>query len=162
MLPDGTLRNGLNIYGLSPGIYELYVSVDSCLSTASFEIKEPTELSFTTEVCNNVLTLTATGSIIDPSDSPTYQFEVQDRFGNIVAPDGLARPGNNTVQYSGLALEGNYTIQLSTENCSIPATPFQMGAGEILLDMNNVVITPSYCSTGTAQGEVLLPHVLLD
>ncbi|MDB2702515.1 gliding motility-associated C-terminal domain-containing protein, partial [Flavobacteriaceae bacterium] len=152
LLPDGTFRNGLNIYGLSQGIYELYVSVDSCLSTASFEIKEPTELSFITEVCNNVLTLTATGSIIDPLDSPTYQFEVQDRFGNIVAPDGLQRPGNNTVQYSGLALEGNYTIQLSTENCSIPATPFQMGAGEIELNMDNVVITPSYCSTGTAQG----------
>ncbi|MDB4186975.1 gliding motility-associated C-terminal domain-containing protein [Flavobacteriaceae bacterium] len=161
LLTDGTTRSGLNIYDLTPGLYELNVSVDSCISTASFEIKEPTELSFTTEVCNNVLTLTASGSTIDPSDTPAYLFEVQDRFGRIVAPDGGARPGNNPVQYSGLALEGNYTIQLSTENCSIPATSFQMGAGEILLDMDNVVITPSYCTTGTAQsGSIVTSRIV--
>ena len=162
LLPDGVSTiTGLNIYNLTPGIYELNVSVDSCLSTASFEIKEPTKLSFTSEVCNNVLTLTASGSIIDPFDSPDYVFELQDRFGRIVPPDGGARPGNNPVQYSGLAIEGLYTIQLSTENCSIPATSFQMGAGEILLDMDNVVITPSYCTTGTAQsGSIVTSRIV--
>ena len=161
LLPDGVSTiTGLNIYNLTPGIYELNVSVDSCLSTASFEIKEPTELSFTSEVCNNVLTLTASGSIIDPFDSPDYVFELQDRFGRIVPPDGGARPGNNPVQYSGLAIEGLYTIQLSTATCTMTPTPFQM-TGEILLDRDIIVITPSYCSTGTAQaGSIVTSRII--
>ncbi|MDB9823954.1 gliding motility-associated C-terminal domain-containing protein [Flavobacteriaceae bacterium] len=148
LLADGTTRSGLNIYDLTPGLYELNVTVDTCISTASFEIKEPTELSFTTAVCNSVLTLTATGSIIDPSDKPDYEFKVYDVDGRVIEPILPQRPGV-PVEYI-VGLKEFVTIQLSTENCTIRES-FQMGAGEIELDRDNVITTDSVCATNSLQ-----------
>ena len=144
--PDSSVVSATSIYNLYAGEYTLEVIVNSCISSATFEVEEPPALGFDVDFCGGVtgaITVQASGGIAP------YTYTIEYNGVRLPGANGI-RVTNGQANFTGLTPGRLYVVEVSdTSSCTLPLTRAVRIPTELNFDPTIVEVTDSYCSTGT-------------
>ena len=144
--PDSSVVSATSIYNLYAGEYTLEVIVNSCVSSATFEVEEPPALGFDVDFCGGVtgaITVQASGGIAP------YTYTIEYNGVRLPGANGI-RVTNGQANFTGLTPGRLYVVEVSdTSSCTLPLTRAVRIPTALNFDPTIVQVTDSYCSTGT-------------
>ena len=144
--PDSSVVTATSIYNLYAGAYALEVIVNSCITSATFEVKEPPALGFDVDFCGGTtgaITVQASGGIAP------YTYTIEYNGVRLPGASGI-RVTNGQANFTGLTPGRLYVVEVSdTSSCSLPLTRAIRIPTALNFDPTIVEVTDSYCSTGT-------------
>ncbi|MGB2397759.1 MAG: hypothetical protein ACPH63_03555, partial [Flavobacteriaceae bacterium] len=157
---EGNREYSINLLDKRAGEYVLNVTVNNCTASATFEITEPEELSFTTSLCGGeepAISITAMGG------TPPYTFELYETDENdqktLIDRDSGSNP--SALFNTGLFPGQLYTIAVSDSGCS-PLTRSRVLPKTMAFEIDNVVVEPSYCASNSIPNGSIVTSRLID
>ncbi|WP_171017247.1 T9SS type B sorting domain-containing protein [Maribacter sp. ACAM166] len=154
---QGPFTTPQQITGLNAQTHNIVVrdvnSPTVCTVPLNQILTEPAALNasgnVTTEItCNSGATITASAT----GGTPTYEYQLEDDLGNVIAGYDFITNGNNTI-FSNITVAGDYIIRAQdSNNCS------DFSSAVTVVDPNTIVfdVTPATCYTGNNDGTIVV------